>query len=308
VIDPVIDPAIARILPRVLGPAATGAAEGATVTPLPGGITNRNYRIRAGAEDLVLRIGGEGTELLGIDRAREHAASAIAAGLGVGAEVIAFLEEERALVTRFVAGSPLTREGAVRGDTLPRIVEAIRRYHDGPAFPGAFSPFESVRSHASLAEAHGVSFPPEAARAREALDRIEHALGMPARILPCHNDLLAANFLDDGRSITIIDWEYAGMGDPFFDLGNLAANLELDPAACEELLRLYAGSVNKRDLARLHLLRLSSDMRESYWGFLQMGISRIEFDYAKYAREHLERFLRNQASPDVTRWLTEVGR
>ena len=79
-------------------------------------------------------------------------------------------------------------------------------------------------------------------------------------------------------------------------------------AACEELLRLYAGAVNKGDLARLHLLRLSSDMRESYWGFLQLGISRIEFDYAKYAREHLERFLRNQASPDVPRWLTEVGR
>lgn len=297
-----MDPAIERILPRVLGPAAAGAV----VTPLPGGITNRNYRIQAGGEDLVLRIGGEGTHLLGIDRAREHAASAIAARLGVGAEVLAFFEEERALVTRFVEGSPLTRENAVRGDTLPRIVESICRYHEGPAFPGAFSPFESVRSYASLAEAHGVSFPPEAARAREALDRIERALGPPARPLPCHNDLLAANFLDDGKTISIIDWEYAGTGDPFFDLGNLAANLELGPAACEDLLRLYAGSARKEDLARLHLLRLSSDMRESYWGFLQVGISRIEFDYAKYARDHMERFLRNQASPDVPRWLEEV--
>ena len=299
-----MDPAIGRILHRVLGPAAAGAS----VTPLPGGITNRNYRIRAGSDDLVLRIGGEGTELLGIDRAREHAASSIAAGLGVGAGVIAYFEEERALVTRFVAGSPLTRESAIRGDTLPRIVAAIRRYHDGPAFPGTFSPFESVRIYASLAERHGVTFPPEAARAREALDRIDSALGPPERILPCHNDLLPANFLDDGRSITIIDWEYAGMGDPFFDLGNLAANLELVPAACEELLRLYAVSAGKRDLARLHLLRLCSDMRESYWGFLQLGISRIEFDYAKYAREHLGRFLRNQASPDVPRWLAEAAR
>jgi thiamine kinase-like enzyme len=303
-----MEPAIERILTRVLGAAAGGAAlSGATVTPLPGGITNRNYRVDAGGAVYVVRIGGENTALLGIDREREHACSAIAARLGVGAEVLGFLPDERALVTRFIAGQPVTGEDAARPGTLRRIVAAIRRYHQGPPFPGSFSPFAAVRDYAALAARHGVTFPPESAPAREVLDQIESALGKLAKPVPCHNDLLAANFLDDGAAIRILDWEYAAMGDPFFDLGNLAANLELKPEACGELLRLYSGGARPRALARRHRRRLASGKREGYWGLLQLGIARLEFDYAKYARDHLQRFLRNAAAPEVPRWLEEAA-
>ncbi|MBI4607293.1 MAG: phosphotransferase family protein [Planctomycetes bacterium] len=296
-----MDPAIRRILARLPG-LDPGKA---SVTPLSGGITNRNWRVDAPGGPFVLRIGGEGTELLGIDRRNEHAASAIAASLGVGAEVVAFFEDEKALVTRFVEGSALGPEDVRRPEVLARIARAVRRCHDGPPFPGSFSPFETVRAYRARAVEHGVSFPPEAARALDLLARIERALGPPERLVPCHNDLLAANFIDDGRAVRILDWEYAGMGDPSFDLGNLAVNNGLPPEDRERLLELYAGATTPRGLARLELHRLASDMRESFWGFLQSGVSRLEFDFRKYALDHLGRFLENVGARELERWTFE---
>src|SRR2546422_6289721 len=174
-------PPIERILAQVPG----WKPEGAVVTPLTAGMTNRNYRVELAGQSFVVRIGGEGTELLGIDRRHEHAAASIAARLGVGAEVVHFIEAESALVTRFLEGEPLTPESAARPETLERIVRCIRRYHEGPPFPGTFSPFATVRAYHALARKHGVRFPPEAGRALELLERIERALGPFTTSRPC---------------------------------------------------------------------------------------------------------------------------
>ena len=212
------------------------------------------------------------------------------------------------MVTRFVTGKGITPEAAAEPEMLGRIARAIRRYHEGPAFPGSFSAFETVRGYHELARARGVRFPETAPRALAILGEIERALVPPAEIVPCHNDLLAANFIDDGAAIRILDWEYAGMGDPYFDLGNFAANQKLSPAAAEELLRRYLGKPRRQDLARLQLMRLASDMRESFWGFLQAGISKLDFDFLAYGREHLERFLKAAAAPAFGRWIEVAGR
>jgi len=267
------------------------------ITPLEGGITNRNYRIDINGEVLVLRLGSKGAELLGIDRKQEHAATAIAASLGIGAEVIYSDASANLLFTRFIIGEQLTPERAAQSDLLKRIVASIRCYHEGPDFSGTFSPFEVVRSYHRLATSLGVLFPTEMPEALGLLDRIEQTLGPMERPRPCHNDLLAANFIDDGNCIRIIDWEYAAMGDPFFDLGNFAANQELSEESCRQLLEYYFGTISPEDMARLYLMRLASDMRESFWGFLQSGLSTLDFDFREYAIKHLERFLQNAADP-----------
>src|SRR6185295_15889685 len=107
----------------------------------------------------------------------------------------------------------------------------------------------------------------------------------------CHNDLLAANFVDDGRAVQIIDWEYAGMGDRFFDLGNLAANNEFEETHETSLLEQYFGEVHPAHLRRLRVMRLASDLREAAWGYLQEAISELDEDYLGYGRKHLDRFL-----------------
>lgn len=300
---PTIPAHIERIIEQIPG----WNVSDAMVTPLKGGITNQNYRVDMGDETFVLRISGKGTHLLGIDRQRESACTTIAAQVGVGAEVVHFLASEEVLVTRFIPGSPISPELAAQPELLRRIVEAMHRYHAGPGFPGSFSPFETVRSYHALAGEHGVPFPATLPQVFALMARIEGALSGVQQVRPCHNDLLASNFIDDGRVIRILDWEYAGMGDLFFDLGNFAVNQSLDAKRCELLLACYFGQASPADLAHLHLMRLASDLRESFWGFLQLGVSELDFDYQTYAHHHLNRFLKNVEESPFETWLSEVS-
>jgi putative resolvase len=201
-----MDQHIERILNQVPGWNAADAG----VAPLVGGITNQNFRVDIGGETFVLRIGGKGTHLLGIDRGRESICTSIAAQVGVGAEVIHFLPAEDVLVTRFIAGKAITSEIAAQHETLRRIVDSMKRYHAGPAFPGTFSPFETVRSYHTLALENNVTFPKSLPQVFALMEQIEQALATSGTTYtrPCHNDLLASNFIDDNHSIRILDWEY----------------------------------------------------------------------------------------------------
>jgi thiamine kinase-like enzyme len=281
-----------------------------TLTALSGGITNRNFLIAiAGQPDrYVIRLAGNDTHLLGISREVEHAATVAAAGVGVGPEVTAFIRPEGYLVTRFIEGSPVSDEAVHQPETLARVGEALRRIHDGPPIPGLFIPFRIVEAYRALAAARGVAIPPEYELAMAFARRIELAfLVNPVELRPCHNDLLNANFIDDGSRIRIVDWEYAGMGDPFFDLGNFSVNHDLTPDEDVEVLRAYEREVRPDRLARLRLMRTVSDFREAMWGVLQQGISSLDVDFVAYAGEHFDRLLANATTPAFERSLREAA-
>lgn len=274
------------------------------LTALSGGITNRNYLVTvAGSRDrFVIRLAGNDTHLLGISREAELAASVAAAAVGVGPEVTAFIRPEGYLVTRFIEGSPFPEADARRPNNLARVADALRRFHDGPAIPGLFIPLRLVEVYRALALERGVRMPPEYEVAHAIGRRIELAL-LPAAVelRPCHNDLLNANFIDDGHRLRILDWEYAGMGDPFFDLANFSVNHGLAAADDEVLLSEYdsatAPSNRRARLAHLTLMRVVSDFREAMWGVLQQGISTLEVDFVTYAGEHFDRLLANASTP-----------
>jgi thiamine kinase-like enzyme len=287
-----------------------------SLTALSGGITNRNFLVAvAGRTDrYVIRLAGNDTHLLGISREVEHAATVAAAGVGVGPEVTAFIRPEGYLVTRFIEGSPVPDEAVHQPATLRRVGESLRRIHDGPPIPGLFIPFRIVEAYRALAAARGVPIPPEFAVAQSIARRIELALlSNPLELRPCHNDLLNANFIDDGVRIRIVDWEYAGMGDPFFDLGNFSVNNDLTPDENVEVLRAYEGDVGPgrqvrpERLARMTLMRTMSDFREAMWGVLQQGISTLDVDFVAYAGEHFERLIRNATTAAFERALREAA-
>jgi thiamine kinase-like enzyme len=281
-----------------------------TLTALSGGITNRNFLVAiAGRTDrYVVRLAGNDTHLLGISREVEHAATVAAAGVGVGPEVTAFIRPEGYLVTRFIEGSPVSDEAVHRPETIERIAGSLRRIHDGPPIPGLFVPLRIVEAYRALALARGVAIPPEYELAAAIGRRIELAcLANPIELRPCHNDLLNANFIDDGQRIRIVDWEYAGMGDPFFDLGNFSINHELEPDADAELLRAYDGTVRPALLARITLMRVLSDFREAMWGVLQQGCSTLDVDFVAYAAEHFDRLLTVAGRPAFERALTDAA-
>jgi len=218
----------------------------ARIEVLGGGITNHNVKVELDGEAYVLRIAGKDTNLLGIDRSVELAATEAAAEVGVGPEVAAFVEPEGWLVTRFVCGETPPLERMREPEMLARVAQALRAFHGGRPIPGRFDSFRVVEDYRDTALARGGTVPAGFEWAHGIAARIEASRG-DVEPRPCHNDLLNANFLDDGERLRIVDWEYAGMGDVFFDLANFSINHELDTDASATLLGAYFGEL--RDAA-----------------------------------------------------------
>jgi len=268
----------------------------AQVEPLGGGITNHNFKVTGGGESVVLRIGGKDTELLGIDRRNEHQASLAAARAGVAPEVVDFVEPEGYLVTRFVEGKPIPPEEMRRPENLERAARMLAAFHEGEPLEARFDSFRVVEAYRAEAAARGVE-PPVAYEEASAVAAGIERLRAGARTVPCHNDLLNANFIDDGERLWLVDWEYAGMGDPFFDLANFSVNHELGPDEDRLLLRAYFGDDRDEDVAALTAMRFMSDFREAMWGVVQQAISELEFDFAAYSAQHFERMAKTAREP-----------
>jgi len=260
---------------------------GAHVIPLSGGITNHNFKVEVRGETFVLRMGGADTGLLGIDRQVEYQANLRAAEVGLGPEVEGFFAQEGWLVTRFIDGRPIPPFEMRRSESIRRVAAAIRKFHDAAPIPGRFDAHAVVEDYRREADAHGVAIPDGYAAAHAMSERIRNARG-PQPLVPCHNDLLNANFLDDGN-IRIVDWEYAGMGDRFFDLANLSVNHEFGPAEDLDLLTDYFGEATAAGVDSLLMMKFMSDFREAMWGVLQSSISELELDFDGYAARHFDR-------------------
>jgi thiamine kinase-like enzyme len=272
------------------------------LVPLEGGITNRNYRVRLGGRDCVVRLPGKDTDLLGIDRVAERAATAAAAAVGVGPDVIAFEPERGCLVTGFIEARPVPPE-ELRTRT-EEVAAALRAIHAGPPLPTAFSPFQRTRDYERTARERGGTIPDAYPGVRAIADEIEAAL--PYEPVPCHNDLLTANFLDDGERLRILDWEYAGMGDRYFDLANFSNHHDLSVAEMETLIAAYFGASTPGRLARVQLMRPMAAFWEGMWGVVQATCSELDFDFLGYADEYLGKVRTALDNPDFPRWLEDA--
>jgi thiamine kinase-like enzyme len=277
--------------------------------PLDGGITNRNYRVDFGGSTYVIREPGKDTELLGIDRGAEWAASCAAASVGVGPSVRAMLENPPVLVTEFLDGTAVAEDDLREPAVLTSLARSLRKVHEsGEELPSEFSSFRVVERYARTAGEHGVTPPGGYESAHKHAKGIEKALRGPDHDpVPCHNDLLAGNLIRQGDRLRIVDWEYAGMGDRYFDLGNLAVNNGLDEEGETILLEAYFGEPpDARQMATLHLMRFMSDFRESMWGVVQSAVSELDFDFTAYADEHFARLEQTAAHPRFDSWLREA--
>ena len=298
-------------LADTLGPisARLGELEGDPV-PLEGGITNRNYRVRFAGEDVVVRLPGKDTELLEIDRVAEKAAGELAARAEVGPEVVAMLDDPPCLVTRFLVGEQMGAEELREPGTLTEVAAALRTLHAcEERLPIEFSSFRIVETYAARMADRGAEVPSSYEWAVTVAHRIEAVLvGPEHEPVPCHNDLLSANFLRTQRGVRIVDWEYAGMNDRYFDLGNFAVNNELGPEQEAELLAAYfEAPASERRLAALQLMRFMSDFREAMWGAVQSTISDLDFDFADYCAKHFERMRESADEGRLEELLEEAG-
>jgi thiamine kinase-like enzyme len=300
--DPALDAAI-RAIP-------SWSNQELEVVPIAEGRTNRNFRVTVGDDEtFFLRLSGKDTRLLGIDRNAEQDSARAAAEAGVGPEVFVYLPDLGCLVTRWIDAEPLSEGDLERQEILAPVVDAIKAIHAGPELSWSFDPFRIVEDYRRISEERGVAVPGAFDPAHEKASRIEAVFASyPMPLRPCHNDLLEANFLLRDGHVWIVDHEYAGMGDPFFDLGNLSINNALSDDAQELLLTLYFGEPNDAHRARLKLMRLMSDFREAMWGVVQQGLSTLDIDYVAYAEKHFDRLSTTMADPRFDDWLETARR
>ena len=263
--------------------------------PLGGGITNLNFVVVDGGERYVVRI-GEDIPVHGVYRANELASARAAHAAGIAPEVVH--AEPGALVMRWVDGRTLGPADVREPAVLDRIVDTVRRCHREipPHLCGATTPifrvFQVVRDYARTLREGGSRM---AGRLDEMLGRAAHleSVAGPVEIVFGHNDLHAANFIDDGDRMWLIDWEYAGFNSPLFDLGGLAANNELDDEAERWLLERYFGTPSgEARVASYAAMKCASALREAMWSMVSEIHSEIDFDYVAYTEENLERFER----------------
>ena len=262
--------------------------------PLGGGITNVNFTVEDAGERYVVRI-GEDIPVHGVYRVNELAAARAAHTAGISPEIVH--AEPGALVMRWVDGRTLDPADVRDPARLGRVLDTVLRCHRDvpPHYRGAtpiFWVFQVVRDYARTLREDGSRM---AGRLDDLLGRAAHLESVvgPVEIVFGHNDLLAANFIDDGDRIWLIDWEYAGFNSPLFDLGGLASNNELDAAQERWMMERYFGaSPGETLLASYAAMKCASLLREAMWSMVSELHSGIDFDYAAYTGENLERFER----------------
>lgn len=280
-----------------------------TVTELPGGLTNQNLHVSTPTHDVVVRRFRGDAELLGIDRDAEHVNTLAAAQAGVGAPVVDYRPDLGVLVIGFVDGTTYENSSFDDPDVVRRAGWAIRRLHDGPRFSGDFDMFARQARYLRTVQDKGYPLFDGYADHDDAFHRVERALAVRAEpTVPCNNDLLAGNFVDDGAKIWLIDYEYSGNNDACFELGNTSTECDLDDDQVEALVTAYFGQPLRARLARVRLQALVSAYGWALWGAIQSAASSIDFDFDRWGLERFEKAARGFTSDRFDRLLEDVTR
>ena len=277
------------------------------VEELPGGLTNVNLKVTTEDDTVVVRIAQAGSELLAIDRRAEYENSVAAAEAGVGAPVIEYVEDPGLLVIGYIEGHTFTDEDLRHGGHLARVAEACRTLHEGPRFVTDFDMFDIQRGYLDIVHEHGFRLPDRYSEFADQVELIRRAFAAKqTRTVPCNNDLLAGNFIDDGTKIWLIDYEYAGNNDPCFELGNVWSEAGLTTDQLEELMEAYDGKLLRHRVARARLWGLMSKYGWTLWASIQNSVSKIDFDFWSWGMEKYDRAVAEFDGPDFDRLLEQA--
>jgi thiamine kinase-like enzyme len=278
------------------------------ISPLSGGLTNENYMVEVAGQKYVMRLPGQSTDLLAIDRANEVFNTKAAASTGIGPKVLEHVPGLDVMVLEFIPG-PTMSAGQLQAPRMAaRMAQSFHRLHAAPRFLQDFNMFRLIEQYLRIVDAHGVTIPAGYRDWTRTVGEIERAVSVHALPpAPCHNDLLCENFIDDGSALRIVDYELSGNNDPCFDLGNTAQEAEFDQAHRAALCEAYFGKADPRQLARMNLFALMSDVGWTLWGAIQAKISAVDYDFTGYYTTRWERALEVLRSDRLNRLMAEAA-
>ena len=280
---------------------------------LGGGITNHNYIVWVDGgppkgDKYVLRVPGQGTDMF-IDRNVERDCMIQADKVGVGPRVAYQIDPEGSLVIDFVEGE-IMHPDTIAGhpERIKQIVETVKIFHERAVFKNRIALFDMLRKYTKIARDVNAPMPPELESLLLEMDVIEKATAVrPPADVACHNDLLSENFIVDADGkMWVIDWEYGGMTDPYFDLGDFCVEHPLTVAEEKLVLSAYCGGMDEHRYARMQLHKLVADLWWSIWAMIQATVSKLDFDFYEYGMNRMLRFQSNAANADYEAWLEAV--
>ena len=277
------------------------------IQPLSGGLTNSNFCVTVDGTPYFIRVPGESTELLAIDRKNEVHNTKAAAEAGVAPSVLYHLPEYDVMVLKFLEGKTMSKESLNQPGMPTRMAQAIKTLHAGPRFYSDFNMFRLTEYYLKLCDERSIKIPDGYPERLATVNRIEEA--MSVRLLPtvpCNNDLLAENYIDDGAKLWLIDYEYSGNNDPCFELGNTCQEMEFDDGQIQEVCAAYFGEVTANKIARMKLNMIMSDVGWGLWAAIQAKISTIDFDFWGWALDRWSRAVQKMDSAEFPHWLKDV--
>lgn len=277
------------------------------IQPLSGGLTNTNYKVEVDGTPFFVRVPGASTELLAVDRNNEYFNSKAAAEANVGPKVLYHLPEYNVMVLEFLTGKTMSKD-ALNATGMPtRMAKVIKKLHGGPRFLTDFNMFRLTEYYLQLCAERDIRIPDGYHERMSTVARIEKAMSVnPLATVPCNNDLLAENYIDDGKHLWLIDYEYSGNNDPTFELGNTCQEMQFNEEQIREVCAAYFGEATPAMIARMKLNMIMSDVGWGLWAAIQENISKIEFDFWGWAIERWGRAVEKMDSSKFEDWLRDV--
>ena len=278
-----------------------------SIQPLSGGLTNSNFKVEVDGIPYFVRVPGESTELLAIDRRNEYHNSKAAFEAGVGPKVIHHLPDYNVMVLELLGGKTMSRESLNAAGMPARMAQAIKKLNAGPRFLLDFNMFRLTEYYLKVCKERDIRIPDGYLDRAVTVADIEKAMKVnPLPNLPCNNDLLAENYIDDGQQLWLIDYEYSGNNDPTFELGNTCQEMQFSDLQISEVCAAYFGSVRANLIARMKLNMIMSDVGWGLWAAIQAKISTIDFDFWGWAEERWGRAVEKLDSDKFVVWLKDV--
>ncbi len=280
-----------------------------SIESLSGGLTNTNYKVMVDGQPFFVRVPGESTDLLAVDRKNEHFNSRAAAEAGVGPKVLYHLPEYDVMVLEFIDGITMSKDALSAPGMPTRMAQAIKKLHAGPRFLTDFNMFRLTEYYLNLCDERDIPIPDGYLDRMPIVNEIEKTMSVkPLQTVPCNNDLLAENYIDDGTSLRLIDYEYSGNNDPCFELGNTCQEMEFNETQIREVCAAYFGEASDKMIARMKLNMIMSDVGWGLWAAIQEKISTIEYDFWGWAIERWGRAMEKMDSAEFPVWQKDVQR
>ena len=278
-----------------------------SIYPLSGGLTNANFKVDVDGVPYFVRVPGESTELLAIDRNNEYYNTNAASQAGVAPKVLYHIPEYNVMVIEFLNGKTMSKDSLNETGMPTRIAQAIKKLNQGPRFFSDFNMFRLTEYYLKICKERNIRVPDGYLDRMSTVAQIEKAMNVnPLPTVPCNNDLLAENYIDDDRQLWLIDYEYSGNNDPTFELGNTCQEMQFNDEQINEVCAAYFGRARPDMIARMKLNMIMSDVGWGLWAAIQANISTIDFDFWGWAEERWGRAVEKMDSKEFEGWLVEV--